>query len=115
MGGKAIDKVEVGAGGAPAVAAAGGEDQRVLILAPRGRNAELIAGVMGRAGLPTVVCGDIDDLCHEMHGPAGVVILCEEALNRMGLDCLIATLATQPPWSEVPLLVLTGGGKTTRG
>jgi len=50
-----------------------------------------------------------------MHGPAGVVILCEEALNRQGLDCLIATLATQPPWSEVPLLVLTGGGKTTRG
>jgi signal transduction histidine kinase len=114
MAGKAPDKVEGGAAAA-ATASAGGEDQRVLILAPRGRNAELIAGVVGRAGLPSVVCADIDQLCREMHGPAGVVILCEEALNRMGLDCLIATLATQPPWSEVPLLVLTGGGKTTRG
>jgi signal transduction histidine kinase/methylmalonyl-CoA mutase cobalamin-binding subunit len=117
MGGKAPDKVEagVGVGGAAAGGGGAGEDQRVLILAPRGRNAELIAGVMGRAGLPQVVCDNIDELCHEMHGPAGVVILCEEALNRAGLDCLIGTLATQPPWSEIPLLVLTGGGKTTRG
>jgi signal transduction histidine kinase len=91
------------------------DEERVLILAPRGRNAELIAGVVGRGGLRTTVCAEIEELCREMHGSAGAVILCEEALNRMGLDCLISTLAAQPPWSEIPLLVLTGGGKTTRG
>jgi signal transduction histidine kinase len=91
------------------------DDDRVLILAPRGRNAELIAGVLDRGGLRTTVCADIEELCREMHGRAGLVILCEEALNRMGLDCLLSTLAAQPAWSEIPLLVLTGGGRTTRG
>src|SRR5688500_11462413 len=113
MAGKAAEQQQGGGGGGAGHAVAG-VDQRVLILAPRGRNAELIAGVVGRAGLPHVVCADVEHLCREMHGPAGVVILCEEALNRVGLDCLISTLAGQPPWSEIPLIVLTGGGKTTR-
>jgi signal transduction histidine kinase/ActR/RegA family two-component response regulator len=90
-------------------------DERVLVLAPRGRNAEMIAGALGRASFGAMVCADLDELCREMLRPTGAVIVCEEALTRAGLDCLIATLGRQAPWSEVPLLVLTGGGKTTRG
>jgi signal transduction histidine kinase len=90
-------------------------DERVLILAPRGRNAQLIEGVLQRAGLVPVVCADTNDLCRRMAGPAGSLIVCEEALNREGLECLVSTLGQQPPWSEIPLLVLTSGGKTTRG
>jgi signal transduction histidine kinase/CheY-like chemotaxis protein len=92
-------------------------DERVLILAPRGRNAELIDGALARAGFTRRLCRDVDELCRAMTAaePAGAVVLCEEALNRPGLGCLVATLGGQPPWSEIPLLVLTGGGRTTRG
>jgi signal transduction histidine kinase/CheY-like chemotaxis protein len=90
-------------------------DERVLVLAPRGRNAEMIAGALKRSTFSVVVCADLDELCRRMLEPTGAVILCEEALSRAGLDCLIATLGRQPPWSEIPLLVLTSGGKTTRG
>ena len=91
------------------------DDLRVLILAPRGRNAELISGTLGRAGFGTFVCDDAEQLCSELHKPAGAVVLCEEALNRERLRCLVDTIDRQPKWSEIPLLVLTSAGKTTRG
>jgi signal transduction histidine kinase/ActR/RegA family two-component response regulator len=90
-------------------------DERVLILAPRGRNSELIDGTLRRGGFGTYICGDIDDLCAELLKPTGAIIVCEESFTRLGLDCFIATLGRQPAWSEIPLLVMTGGGKTTRG
>jgi signal transduction histidine kinase/ActR/RegA family two-component response regulator len=90
-------------------------DERVLVLAPRGRNASVITGALQRASFSIVICADLDELCREMLRSTGAVIVCEEALTRAGLDCLIATLGRQAPWSEIPLLVLTGGGKTTRG
>jgi signal transduction histidine kinase len=89
-------------------------EQRVLILAPLGRNAELIDGALRKAGFATLICTTGEQLCDEMLQPAGAVILCEEALNRERLDCLVQTLEQQPPWSEIPLLVLTGAGKLTR-
>jgi signal transduction histidine kinase/ActR/RegA family two-component response regulator len=89
-------------------------EERVLILAPRGRNAPLIAGVLQRTGFVTAVCLDVERLCEEMLQPAGAVVLAEEALNAAGLDLLLAAIGRQAPWSEIPLLVLTGGGRTTR-
>ena len=90
-------------------------DERLLILAPRGRNAQLIGDALSRAGFETFICADAAQLCDEMLKPAGAVILCEEALDRDRLRCLVDTIARQPPWSEIPLLVLTSAGKTTRG
>ena len=89
--------------------------QRVLILAPHGRNAELISSALAKAGFAFSICQDASQLCEEMLKPAGAVILCEEALNRARLQCLVDTVNRQPPWSEIPLLVLTGAGTTTRG
>ena len=86
----------------------------MLILAPRGRNADLIGNALVTAGFGVFVCADADQLCQEIVKPTGAVVLCEEALNRERLQCLVDTIGRQPPWSEIPLLVLTGAGKTTR-
>jgi signal transduction histidine kinase len=102
-------------GAAPGGGGGGGDDARVLILAPQGRNAQLIRDVLVGAGFGTFICDGAEQLCDEMLKPAGAVILCEEALNRARLQCLVETIGRQPPWSEIPLLVLTGAGKTTRG
>ncbi|HEV2295285.1 MAG TPA: ATP-binding protein [Tepidisphaeraceae bacterium] len=104
-----------GADASQAAEAPNRADERVLVLAPRGRNAEMIAGALRSAGFHIDICDGLDQLCTEMLDPSGAVILCEEALTRTGLDCLIGTLARQAPWSDIPLLLLTGGGKTTRG
>ncbi|HEX8555422.1 MAG TPA: ATP-binding protein, partial [Sphingomonas sp.] len=54
-------------------------------------------------------------LCQYIAESAGAVIVCEEAFTTTTLRELVDALGCQPPWSELPLLVLTSGGKTTRG
>ena len=92
------------------------EDERILICAPGGRNAQLIDDTLRRSGFLTDVCEGFDAFCRGLtERPAGAVILCEETLDRERLRQLVDTLNDQPPWSEIPLLVLTRPGKTTRG
>jgi len=89
-------------------------DERILVLAPAGRNARMVEGVLARAGLDVFVCADTDHLCREIAAGGGAVVLAEEALTRTGLAALVDALERQPAWSETPVLVLTGTGQTTR-
>jgi signal transduction histidine kinase len=41
-------------------------------------------------------------------------VVAEEALDSTGRGCVAEALRGQPPWSDFPLVVLTGGGHTTR-
>lgn len=90
-------------------------DLRVLVLAPRGRNAELIERFLSEAGIHAAVCRDVDEFRHSLDAGAAGAIVTEEAFTRAGIACLLETLERQPPWSEMPLIILTGGGATTRG
>jgi signal transduction histidine kinase/CheY-like chemotaxis protein len=89
---------------------ASGADERVLLLAPTGRDAHMIAKVLGEAGVAAEACGDIDDFCRKMAGGAGAAFITEEALDALALKCLVEALGKQPPWSDFPLVVLTSGG-----
>ena len=84
------------------------------MLAPTGRDGPLIADVLARAGLAAEVCPGAADLCRRCDEGAGALVVAEEALSASSLACLDEMLARQPAWSDLPLLVLTGGGKTTR-
>jgi signal transduction histidine kinase/ActR/RegA family two-component response regulator len=91
-----------------------GGDRRILVLAPRGRNSVLIERTLASAGVDSYLCADVQDLCENLQRPTGAAIVCEEAFTNTTLDLLVMTLGQQPPWSEIPMLVLTGGGRTTR-
>jgi signal transduction histidine kinase/CheY-like chemotaxis protein len=88
----------------------GGHDERVLLLAPTGRDAHMIARVLGEAGVSAEACGDIHDFCRQMSEGAGAAFITEEALDAAALQCLVVALGEQPPWSDFPLVVLTSGG-----
>ncbi|MDQ1559951.1 MAG: hypothetical protein QOD32_3011 [Pyrinomonadaceae bacterium] len=88
----------------------GAHDERVLLLAPTGRDAQMIAGVLGEAGVSAEACGDIHDFCRQMSEGAGAAFITEEALDAAALQCLVDALGEQPPWSDFPLVVLTSGG-----
>ncbi len=88
--------------------------QRILVLTPTGRDGPMIAGVLGRAGMAAAVSKDMEDLCHQWHEGAGAAVIAEEALAPKPRDCLLEALARQPVWSDLPLIILTGGGQTTR-
>ena len=85
-------------------------DQRILILAPTGRDAALTARFLGESGLPWEICGRIEELCRKMLDGAGLVFLAGEVLTQEALQCLVAALAHQPTWSDIPVVVLTSGG-----
>jgi signal transduction histidine kinase/ActR/RegA family two-component response regulator len=91
-------------------------DGRVLVLAPVGRDAPLAARVLGQSGIATHACLDMAALCEEVGRGAAAVLLAEEALTPPATQQLLDTLGRQPPWSDLPLVVLTArrGGTPDR-
>ncbi|MGI4950121.1 MAG: ATP-binding protein [Janthinobacterium lividum] len=87
---------------------------RVLILAPRGRDAAIAAELMDRHGLPAEVCRDQAMLVDELGRGAGAVLLTEEALAAGDMGVLAAWVAGQPAWSDLPFIVLANGARTPR-
>jgi len=83
-------------------------EERILVFAPRGRDAEVMAAVLRRDGL---MCEQVDDfgaLGAAIGQGAGAAILAEEALQGVDASSLHAWLEHQEPWSDVPFIVLLG-------
>jgi signal transduction histidine kinase/AmiR/NasT family two-component response regulator len=85
-------------------------DQRILILAPTGIDAKLTARFLRDASLSPHVCPTIDVVCKEISRGAGLVFLTEEALSERAVGAFARTLASQPAWSDLPIVLLTSGG-----
>jgi PAS domain S-box-containing protein len=81
-------------------------DERVLILAPRGRDAPVIAETLANLGHRSLICLDLSALTQALQEDAGAAILTEEALAADATDTLTAWLAQQPTWSDFPFIVL---------
>jgi signal transduction histidine kinase len=86
--------------------------ERVLILAPRGRDSEVAAAMLREAGMISLPCNTIEGLVVEMNAGAGFGLLTEEALRNVDLHALADWLSAQPDWSDFPFILLTlrGGG-----
>jgi signal transduction histidine kinase/ActR/RegA family two-component response regulator len=84
--------------------------ERVLILAPRGRDAVVAKGILRDAHVRTDICVDLLELMDEMKRGADVVIVTEESVRGGDVRGLTEWVASQPPWSDFPFIVLTGHG-----
>jgi len=85
---------------------------RVLIFAPIGRDAGLTAELLSRAGVACQVCHAMNDVCIELARGAGAILLTEEALADPRLDDLADALASQPPWSDISILLFAGSDRS---
>ncbi|HEV3083539.1 MAG TPA: hypothetical protein VGY66_27410, partial [Gemmataceae bacterium] len=85
-------------------------EQRVLILAPTGKDASLISAALSNAGIHCVVCVDLENLAQELGAGAGAMLLAEEVLAEGQGWPLEHALAAQPVWSDLPVLILTRPG-----
>ncbi len=79
-------------------------DQRVLVLAPRGRDAAVIAQTLGDRAVHA--CVSVAELGRRAAEGAGAAIVTEEALVGQDLGGLSGWLRDQPPWSDLPIIVL---------
>jgi len=85
-------------------------EERVLVLAPTERDGGLSRIILAEAGVGVMVCQDLEHLCREMAAGCGAAVLTGEAILRDHRSCLADVVRGQPPWSDLPLIVLTGGG-----
>jgi len=83
------------------------EDTRVLVLAPRGRDALVIADVLRSHAMEVCVCPSLPDLLRGLGAGAGLAFVTEEALLDAASEPLASWVAGQPPWSDFPFIVLT--------
>lgn len=81
---------------------------RVLIVAPIGRDAELMCTHLEAAGLACEAFDSVGEACATLEKGAGALLLTEEALLPDVTPRLAETLDAQPPWSDVPIIILAG-------
>ena len=85
-------------------------DLRILCLTPAGRDIELATAALTQAHLNAHPCQSLAELATELEHGAGAVLVADEALTGSDLWRLLEVLHAQPPWSDVPILVLTLAG-----
>ena len=89
------------------------DELRVLVMAPFGRDAQLIVDLLKRGGFAAFVCPSVENLISSMLENAGAAIVAEEALTADNVVKLSACLQQQSTWSDFPLVVLTTSGEVT--
>lgn len=89
---------------------AGNLAERALIVAPHGRDGQIASAILAEAGVSARVCADLERLVGELDAGAGVAIVVEEALFGFGYGRLVQWIEGQPPWSDLPVVLLAGRG-----
>ena len=91
------------------------KDERVIIIAPVGQDAEAMAALLYAEGFETQICAWVQmNVPDKSRTSAGALLLTEEALESPQGSLLLDVLKAQPPWSELPLIILTSGGESRR-
>jgi signal transduction histidine kinase len=90
------------------------KNERVIIIAPVGQDAAAMATLLDSQGFETQICNGSAEYSRQMIDSAGALLLTEEALESAQGSLLLDLLKAQPPWSELPLIILTSGGESRR-
>ena len=88
--------------------------ERILILAPRGRDAQVAGAIVAEAGLRWLSCASLETLVEGMAAGAGTALVTEESLLEGDLHALSAWLEAQPQWSDFPFILVTSRGGIER-
>lgn len=89
-------------------------EDRVLILAPRGRDAPIAADLLARNAIRADICDSLASLVAAIDAGAGAVVITEEALAVADRRALAEWVTGQPTWSDLPFVVLANSGTAPR-
>ncbi|GAB1596897.1 hybrid sensor histidine kinase/response regulator [Lysobacter claricitrinus] len=87
---------------------------RLLLLLPTRRDCLLTAEVLGRDNIETHPCSSTAELERELQRGAGGVFVCEELLAAGAHAVIARAVQRQPPWSDLPVLILAREGSDSR-
>ena len=87
----------------------------VLVLAPVGRDARLLVDALVFADLQAETIGNLNQIIPLLGSEGvGALLVTEEVLNVENIALLGQALEQQPAWSDLPILILTKGGASTK-
>ncbi|MGH9513138.1 MAG: ATP-binding protein [Terriglobales bacterium] len=86
---------------------------RLLVFAPFGKDAALISEVLQKAGAFAETIRSPAELCQRIRDGSDAAIITEESLDQSTTKLVGESIASQPPWSDFPVIILTGGGAST--
>ncbi|MES1157769.1 MAG: ATP-binding protein [Haliangium ochraceum] len=79
----------------------------IAIFAPVGRDAALASELLSRANIQPLPCRTFEDLQRNIQNGIGAVLLPEEELIPPRIAWLSGWVRTQPPWSDLPIVVFS--------
>ena len=82
------------------------DSERVLVVAPVGRDGEAAVMILKQSGIDAVRCEDLRAACTAASDGAGVLVAAEEAITSAQFEALATLLDEQAPWSDLPVVVL---------
>jgi two-component system, sensor histidine kinase len=85
-------------------------EQRILLRTATSRDAFMANAVLARAEITTQSCANLCELVRGLQEGAGAIMLAEEVLADPAAGALTEVLGSQPPWSDVPVLILARQG-----
>src|SRR4051794_1779045 len=86
-------------------------EECVLIVAPVGQDAPAMAALLDAQGFQAEICSGLREVLEKMPGGVGTLLLTDEALEVPQFPNLLSLLKAQPPWSELPVIILTKAGE----
>jgi len=84
-------------------------DLHVLVVAPTGRDATLIADLLMKEGINCSVCRNSEEALERIEG-SGALVVAEEVFTPSNIATWGRKISTQSSWSDYPLIVLTVAG-----
>src|SRR5689334_15327812 len=89
-------------------------DERILVWAPP-RDGRLTCGFLTEIGFSCVNCESWTEFRAQLNTGAGAIVLAGEYLSESVLANLGAIINEQPPWSDLPVIVVGGTAPLTSG
>jgi signal transduction histidine kinase len=86
-------------------------DSAVFLLTHTGNDARNAGAVLDRAGIRTKICASVRDFCERGGDQTGALVVSEELFDQPSLSSLLEFLVRQPPWSDIPIILLTATGE----
>jgi len=86
-----------------------------LIVAPAGRDSDVIAQLLRSAAIPCEIDGGERLFDAIVDGSAAGAVITDDAIARIGTVRLREALHRQPPWSDFPFVLLARRGETREG
>jgi signal transduction histidine kinase/ActR/RegA family two-component response regulator len=89
---------------------------RFLVVAPAGRDAEVIRQLLAGAHISAVIDSTGQELMDALQsGEGSGAIITDDGLSRLDTQALLKAVAEQPPWSDFPFVLLVRRGEPRLG